>query len=350
MGRRPKLPPHVRRVVVKGRVYHYFQRHRSTERAQKPIKLPGEPWSAEWLAAYAAAANVTVPQTSPNAIAKLIDSYQASPEWTGLAQKTRVEWERYLQRIGERWGHLEARGIEPKHVLALRDTFAATPASANNMLRALSSMLSWSVPRGWRSDNPCDHVKKLKGGDYAPWTRREIEHFRKHARSDLWCAAAARALHGPAAGRRAHHAPQRHPRRRDPGATEQDGEDTGIPLHPELRAILAGMPRQSLHILTNTLAKPWTQDGFKASWQAEMGRRIFGPLRRRRRVFHGLRKSAVVFLFECGCTDAEVASITGQSRQMLEHYSREVNQRKLARAAVLKWQRADARTKNEPRA
>ena len=23
-------------------------------------------------------------------------------------------------------------------------------------------MLGWSVPRGWRRDNPCDHVNKLK--------------------------------------------------------------------------------------------------------------------------------------------------------------------------------------------
>lgn len=65
-------------------------------------------------------------------------------------------------------------------------------------------------------------------------------------------------------------------------------------------------------------------------------------------VFHGLRKSAVVFLLEAGCTDAEVSSITGQSRQMVEHYARQVNQRKLAAAAVLKWETADtARTEAE---
>lgn len=56
-------------------------------------------------------------------------------------------------------------------------------------------------------------------------------------------------------------------------------------------------------------------------------------------VFHGLRKSAVVFLLEAGCTDAEVSAITGQSRQMVEHYARRVNQEKLAAMAVLKWER-----------
>jgi transposase len=54
----------------------------------------------------------------------------------------------------------------------------------------------------------------------------------------------------------------------------------------------------------------------------------------------GLRKSAVVFLLEAGCTDAEVAAITGQSREMVEHYARQVNQKRLAAAAILKWEAA----------
>lgn len=59
-------------------------------------------------------------------------------------------------------------------------------------------------------------------------------------------------------------------------------------------------------------------------------------------VFHGLRKSAVVFLLEDGSTTAEVQAITGQSQQMVEHYARQVNQRKLATAAVLKWEHQQA--------
>jgi hypothetical protein len=68
----------------------------------------------------------------------------------------------------------------------------------------------------------------------------------------------------------------------------------------------------------------------------EMKREPFRELRERELVFHGLRKPAVVFLLEAGCTDAEVSAITGQSRQMVEHHARQVNQKKLAAAAVLK--------------
>src|SRR5690606_21276810 len=85
------------------------------------------------------------------------------------------------------------------------------------------------------------------------------------------------------------------------------------------------MPKESIFLLTNSRGTPWTKDGFRASWQAEMNRRPFRVLRKRRKVFHGLRKSAVVFLLEAGCTDAEVSAITGQSRQMVEHYAKAVN-------------------------
>ena len=42
--------------------------------------------------------------------------------------------------------------------------------------------------------------------------------------------------------------------------------------------------------------------------------------------------------FVFGATEAEVAAITGQSMQMVAHYGKQENQKKLAVAAVLKWE------------
>jgi integrase len=111
-----------------------------------------------------------------------------------------------------------------------------------------------------------------------------------------------------------------------------------IPLHHDLKEVLESVPQRSEKILTSSRGQPWTVEGFKASWQTEMQRPEMAKLKKGRRVFHGLRKSAVVFLLEAGASDAEVAAITGQSRQMVEHYSRAVNQKRLAAAAVLKWE------------
>src|SRR5215475_10364475 len=62
---------------------------------------------------------------------------------------------------------------------------------ANNLLRALSAMFGWGSLRGWRSNNPCLRVPKLKGGDgWAPWPWDIIQHLREHAALHLWEAAA----------------------------------------------------------------------------------------------------------------------------------------------------------------
>ena len=53
---------------------------------------------------------------------------------------------------------------------------------------------------------------------------------------------------------------------------------------------------------------------------------------------HGLRKNAVIALLEAGCTVAETAAITGQTFNMVEQYARQVDQRRLGDAAILKFE------------
>ncbi|WP_439544541.1 hypothetical protein [Hyphomicrobium sp.] len=112
-------------------------------------------------------------------------------------------------------------------------------------------------------------------------------------------------------------------------------------MHRDLKPMVANLKHESVTILVNSDGLPWTKDGFKASWNKQMNVDAFATLRSRRLVFHGLRKSAVVFLLEAGCTDAEVCAITGQSREMVEHYAKQVNQRRLAATAILKWEAAE---------
>jgi hypothetical protein len=332
----PKLPPNVRMVRNRlGREYLYFQRYRGTGKAEKPTRLPDDPRSPEFWVEYAKLLDLPPVPESNHSISALAEAWKKSPEWTQLSDKTKEEWERYLDRIEAAWGTLEVRGILPKNVLTLRDGYAATPASANNMLRCLSSMLGWSVPRGWRDDNPCREVKKLHGGDgYAPWPWTAITNAEEELRADLWWVCGVALYTGQRqadclAGRWDHIMGN---------AISVKQEKTNklllIPLHRDLRAILDQIPKRSVNILTSSEGRPWTTDGFKATWNkhkpslvTELGL-----------VFHGLRKSAVVTLLEVGCTDAEVAAITGQSRKMIEHYAKMVNQERLARAAILKWE------------
>ena len=78
------------------------------------------------------------------------------------------------------------------------------------------------------------------------------------------------------------------------------GKQLWIPTHENRRQVLAQITRSNVQILTNSRSAAWTLDGFKTSWGDELDRKEFATLRERQRVFHGLRKSAVVFLLEAG--------------------------------------------------
>lgn len=350
-----KLPPHVHAVKARGKPYYYFQRFRGTEREEQRVKLPGEPLdrdglpNAEWWRAYRDLTGEADKGPKRGTFSAVIATYKESPEWSELSARTRSERERHLAKIETAWGELAVGGLEARHVLQLRDRYAGTPGEANNIVRSLSSLMSWSIPRGWRTHNPCAKIRMLRIGEgYAPWTWDDIETFRTHARADLWWAAGLALYSGQ---RQADVLGMLWSDIQDgllSVTQNKTGKKLWIPMHENLRRLLADVPRVSVHILTNSRGTPWTTDGFKSSWGDELKRDAFKLLAERELVFHGLRKSAVVFLLEAGCTDAEVSAITGQSRNMVAHYARQVNQKKLAASAVLKWQAAgeSGRTKN----
>lgn len=336
---RVELPPHVHCVRARGRPYYYFQKRRNTKDATKAIRLPDDPRKPEWWEAYRALANEHLPTISANAISQLIKAYKASPEWKQLKPSTKEGWSIYLTRIDTAWGKLETRGIQPKNVLKLRDNWANKPATANATMRCMSSLFSWSVPRGWRDDNPCREIKPLKTGDgYSPWPDDMLELAQKEMREDLWWAAALALYSGQ---READCIKMTWADIKD-GVMHvvqgKTGKKVWVPVHTLLRPVLASIPKRATTVLTSSEGTPWTLSGFKSAWRKDKPKALAeGGF-----VFHGLRKSAVVRLLEAGCTTAEVQAITGQSMEMVEHYAKEVNQRKLAAAGMKKWENATA--------
>jgi|KBSSwiStaDraftv2_1062776.scaffolds.fasta_scaffold35325_7 hypothetical protein len=149
-GRLP-LPAHG--TTSRGKQYFSYHPFRGTKRAGKRVKLPGSPYQVdgtphpEWWAAYRLAAGTPAPSARAGTFAALILAYKASPEWRDLSQRTQSERARHLHIVDSKWGNLLVSGVEPKHVLTLRDTLADTPAEANNVLRSLSSLFAWLALR-----------------------------------------------------------------------------------------------------------------------------------------------------------------------------------------------------------
>lgn len=338
-----ELPRGVRAVKAKGgKVYFYYHPHRETPNAGKPVRLPDDPRRPEFWAAYnELSGSTTGAIIKRNTFDNLITAYLLSPEFTSKAPRTKVLNERHLSIISKSWGSLLVRGLRPRHALELRDKFADRPRMADQLVSILSAMISWGVPREFSDNNPCTEIKKLsKSAGYAPWSWADIQHAKQHLPDHLWHVVGLALYSGQRQGDVL-------------GMTWNRIVDDGIevlqsktkkrlwvPLHASLRAILAEIPRLGPQILTNSRGLPWGS-GFQASWTKAMNRPEFAGFRERRLVFHGLRKSSVCILLEAGASVPETAAITGQTLQMVAHYSLLVNQRKLAASAILKWEIAE---------
>ena len=204
-------------------------------------------------------------------------------------------------------------------------------------------MFSWSIPREWRENNPCKGVPRVdKGEAFAPWPDEKIALLKPHAPPPIYWAAML-ALY---TGQRRGDVLRMMWSDIDQGLIlvrqGKTGKPLWIPIHTRLREILAEIPRNSTHILTSALGRPWKEFGFSTAWQRTLARKQLTAIREFGLVFHGLRKSAAVKLAEAGCTDAEIAAITGQTRQMVEYYTKGVDQKRLAVAAMRKWEAGGA--------
>ncbi len=69
--------------------------------------------------------------------------------------------------------------MAPRHVRKIRDAKIATPAAANQRVKALRAMFSWANEAEETTVNPTVGVKKLKYASkgHHTWTVEEIEQF-----------------------------------------------------------------------------------------------------------------------------------------------------------------------------
>ncbi|GBD47797.1 phage integrase [Methylopila sp. Yamaguchi] len=81
-----------------------------------------------------------------------------------------------------------------------------------------------------------------------------------------------------------------------------------IPIGEPLKALLDAAPRKGRTILTTEAGKLWTETGFRASWRTAVKRDGINGV-----TFHDLRGTAVTRLALAGCSEAEIATITGHS-------------------------------------
>jgi integrase len=338
------------RVVLKG--IHKVRRQLATGEIRTHFyvwrggpALHATPGTPEFVRAYHDA-HAGLRQQQAGTFMTIIATYKAAPEFTNLAVSTRRAYLAYIRLIEDQFGDLPIAALADRRVRgefkAWRDRFANRPRKADFVWTVLARILSFAKDRGIISVNPCEKGGRLYAADRRDkiWTEESIAALLSVASDDIRAALMLALWTGQRQGDLLRLPWSAY----DGGHIRLQQSKTGrriaMPAGAPLKALLDATERRGPFILTNSLGRPWTSDGFRASWGKACERAGICGL-----TFHDLRGTAVVRLAIAGATVPQIATFTGHGLRDVEatldaHYlGRDIQ---LAEAAVLKL---EARTK-----
>lgn len=341
-----QLPPNVSAV----RDRHGRTRWRWRKAGHKGGYLPGDPWSAEWLAELARltsqAAQAPAPiqsprQVKPRSVDELAARLRQSPRWQAQAPRTSHVYGQILDRLldrtnkaGDRFGDRRVADITTLSLDRILGTMRDRPGAATNMRKVMRRLFAYAVKIGWRADNPAeltDHY--VSKGGFHTWTDAEIDQFRaRHPLGSMARLVLELALNS--AARRCNLATLQHAnivQGRIEISHAKAGNDTSIPLLPETRAAIAAMPTRHIsHLIHTEFGKPFSVAGLgnkMRDWCNQAGLPHCS--------MHGLRKAQSRRLAESGATDAQGRAVTGHKKNAtFAYYAAKANRTRLADTAM----------------
>jgi integrase len=279
--------------------------------------LSGEPGSPEFVASYnqAVATKIATPQ---GVILSILQGYQASEDFCGLADSTRRSYIALISRIEREFGDFPLSALSDRRTrgifMAWRDKLAASSGrrQADYAWSVLARVLSWSLDRGHIEANPCTHGGRLYRGSRREniWTAADEATFLERAPTHLHLPLLLALWTGQRQGDLLRLPWSAYDGKHIRLKQSKTGARVMIPVGAPLKAALDITAKRSTIILTNSEGKPWTSDGFRASWRkACAAAGIIGL------TFHDLRGTAITRLAIVGATEAEIATFTGHSLQ-----------------------------------
>jgi integrase len=277
--------------------------------------LQGEPGTPEFVASYneAVARKVTPPKGT---LLSVLLQYQASENFTGLAQSTRRSYTALITRIEKTFAAFPLEALTDRRTRGIfkawRDRIGTESGrrQADYAWTVLARVLSWGLDRGLVLANPCERGGRLYRASRADkiWTAADEAAFRERAPAHLHLPLLLALWTGQRQGdllRLTWTAYDgKHIRLRQSKTKRPVVILVGAPL----KAALGTTPRVSPVILTNSEGKPWTSDGFRASWRKAQASAGVHDV-----TFHDLRGTAVTRLALVGASETEIATITGHS-------------------------------------
>lgn len=321
-------------VKARGKVYVYAWRGGPAIKAE--LGSPG------FHAAYQeAVAQHRAPDT--NRFRSIVTAYKASQDYKNLADTTKRNWTRWLDRIADHFGELRIVHFDRperirKDIRTWRSKYAATPRAADMGMQVLSRVLSYAVdPMGKIASNPCDGIKHLYANNRSEiiWTDADIGQLRPEASTEVMHAVDLAAHTGLRVSDLVRLS-WSHVRESAIVLTtgkSRHRKEAFIPLYDDLRALLGRIPKRSTVILTNSRKKPWTTDGLNSSFTAAM---IEAKLKDRDLHFHDLRGTAATKFYLAGLSVRVIAEIMAWEEEHVEKIIRRYVARDAATRAIIR--------------
>jgi integrase len=277
--------------------------------------LRGEPGTPEFIASYNAAV-ATKMATPQGVILSVLQGYQASEDFRTLADSTRRGYVALITRIEKEFSDFPLAALTDRRTrgvfMAWRDKIAAASGrrQADYAWSVLARVLSWGLDRGLVAANPCTHGGRLYRGSRAEkiWTDADEAMFLERAPAHLHLPLLLALWTGQRQGDLLRLPWSAYDGKHIRLRQSKTGRRVVIRVGAPLKLALDAAAKRSTIMLTNSEGKPWTSDGFRASWRkACTAAGIVGV------TFNDLRGTAVTRLALAEASEAEIATITGHS-------------------------------------
>lgn len=391
-----------------GRMFYYYERYRNTERAWPRIALPYGPQAPEfwrfcellalldaerdgdaWKWSWAPKTGRRYPLPSPHGdggleafrrameaaetreslgdaadrktFRALVAAYKAHNSYRDLASLTKLDYDRHLKTIVDQWGDDVVADLTTVDAQLAIDSLQNAPTVARYFRSVLSRLLSFGIPRGFNVHNVAKPTEKIEHevNSHEPWPDWAFELFCEHARPSLILPVFSAFYTGQ---RSVDVITMKRPTGGEISLiARKTKKEVWRPIHSEYADIIAiRSPGDSEALHLNEDGSPLTLAGFRTAWQRDLTsvnakgqptsaspakKAAMKRIRDAGLVFHGLRKNAVNTLLEVGCTEAEVSAIVEMSEQMVRHYSKDVNKRRLAISGSAKMEQGWSETR-----
>ncbi len=305
-------------------------------------RLTGHPGSPEFVQSYEAA-HRQKRKTDPATFHSVIVGYKKSREFANLAPRTQKDYLKHIAQIEVTFADLPLKALGDPRITSdfveWRDGLAAGDRQRDYAWTILMRLISWARERGQTTYRPPSRLKKLYKSDRSEkiWLPDQITAFRAAASEPLWWALVLALETGQRQGDLIRLPWSAYDGQWIKLQQSKTGMKVAVPVSRDLQATIETMPRWSPIMLTSNLGRPWTSDGLRTSWHKAAKRAGITGL-----TFHDLRGTAVTRLAEAGCTEAEIAAITGHSLKsvgaILDRYL--ARTKGLALAAIAKLEKS----------